>query len=604
MRKALIIDKSKSLVEELTGYFENQGILVQSCGDAIQGIQKIYENIPDIVICDSVLDEISGYEIAGLVKKDKDLKKIYFVIYSSMSDEKNSFYADDAKTDLYMSKMDLDPENLSFLCANVVNQNNDNSDKKELDIPSQEIIKNNLNSIYVDRTIKDYFNRSIFSLMSSVESLDHLIDSFFDFINESFAVNAASVLIDTRNNYSYFEKISSIIDNEYSENMYNEVKNHFIEKNSIEAMPQKDFYKRKFPNFKNSNEYFIKSGRGNLFTFFYNESYIILYIDHNFNNPDEYLYLSYVINAFDKMLRKVWVFNDEMTYAENMKYSFSKFIPEKIINDLLRKKTDEDLMIGEKRKIAVLFSHIRNFAEIEQKHSAEDTVNFLNSHFSIYSASIKKFGGNINKYINDAVFAMFGAPESYENNVERCLRASAEVLKIIRGPEKPGMVLSDYRIGIGIHEGDVIIGNIGSRDSFDYTGIGDNINLAARLESLNKYYDTDILISEEVKNSALSYDLPLCYREVDTIKVKGRTAPTTVYSVELENSYSEKFIEEYNKGVKMFRLGNWNLALGFFKIAYKENKKDRITEIYLKRCEDFIETPPEKWDGALKLDFK
>jgi adenylate cyclase len=200
---------------------------------------------------------------------------------------------------------------------------------------------------------------------------------------------------------------------------------------------------------------------------------------------------------------------------------------------------------------------------------------------------------------------MFGAPESYDNNVERCLQASIAILTILRNPNKPGIfVLEDYKIGIGIHNGDVIIGNIGSHDSFDYTGIGDTINLAARLESLNKYYNTDILISEDVKLLAAQYKLPVVYREIDTIKVKGRTAPTTVYSVELPDTFSEEFLRVYLKGVKMFRLGNWILAHAFFSNALSLLPEDTVTQLYIERCALFMNTPPENWDGAIKLEFK
>lgn len=605
-KKILIIDKSQCFISEVENFFSQNNVSVISTGSGLDGIKLVYQQQPILVITDSITDSINGFDFAKLIKAESKLKNTYIVIYSSVASTKNHFYADISRADLFFNKKDIEPENLMLLCSNVIENSDFIPSNNIKDIPSIDEITVQLDSMYNNFQMKDILNDSIFNLLSTVDSLDSLIDSFFLFMNKFFNIEAAALLLDNRNGFSYFFKSSPSISTDHKNNIFNEVKTHFSEKNNIKKLPERDFYIRNFLNFpENINNSKGKPG-ANLFTFYYRNRYIILYIGHTFTTGDEYLYLNYAVSQFDKMLKQVWTYHDEVAYSQSIRFSFSKFIPEKIIDDLMRKKTDEDLMIGEKRNIAVLFSHIKNFNEIEQNNSAEDTVNFLNNHFSIFSNCIKEEGGTINKYINDAIFAMFGAPESYENNVERCLRASIAVLKILRDPEKQKLFpnVKYYKIGIGIHYGDVIIGNIGSRDSFDYTGIGDNINLAARLESLNKFYNTDILISEDVKLNAEKYNLNVFFREIDTIKVKGRAAATTVYSVEAEDFFTDNFISHYMKGIKMFRLGNWNLALEFFKNAAAIYDDDRVTEIYLDRCKKFIKTPPENWDGALKLDFK
>ncbi|MBN1498721.1 MAG: adenylate/guanylate cyclase domain-containing response regulator [Spirochaetes bacterium] len=608
MKKSiLIIDKSECLFEDIKNFFTDRDIDVHHSVSSVEGIQILHKYLPELVIADTVIDCFSAFDIAKYLKQTAILKKTRIIIYSSVVSPKNFFYSQNSHADVFYNKKDIGIEKLCALCLDILESSSVKPPDAGREIPDRNKILTDMDSIYCDLMLKDTFNSRIFNLLSSVDSPDSLIENFFIFLNRYFHVKAGSILLDTRNDFMYYEKSTDKITTEERERIFNEVKSHFIEQNNLNSMPDKDFYRRRFSFFICDDGDCNSGIEGeNIFSFFYNGKYIILYIGHCFKTADEYTYLLYVISAFDKMLKQVWNYHEEVVYAGDIRYSFSKFIPEKIIDDLMRKKTDKELMVGEKRNITVLFSHIRNFNEIEQNNSAEDTVYFLNNHFSIFSTSIKNHGGTINKYINDAVFAMFGAPEGFENNIERCLLASIEVLNHLKNIDNsnPERSVIRYRIGIGIHEGDVIIGNIGSRDSFDYTGIGDNINLAARLESLNKYYDTDILISEEVKRTAAGYSLPVQYREIDTIKVKGRTTATTVFSVEPENYFSEKFMTSYNKGVKMFRLGNWNLALNFFMETLSIQPEDHVTKIYIDRCSRFSKNPPETWDGSVKLDFK
>ena len=285
---------------------------------------------------------------------------------------------------------------------------------------------------------------------------------------------------------------------------------------------------------------------------------------------------------------------------------FSRFVPSVVIEDLLRKRSAAALLTGEKRRIVALFSHVRDFSFYVEENDPKELVRFLNRHFSLYAKIIRKHGGFINKYIGDAVFAIFGAPVSHIDNARRALAAALEIEKelALLPPLELHYPAQGYRVGLGLNEGEAIVGNIGSRDSFDYTAIGDTINLAARLESLCKHYGTGVLLSDELRNALEAQHDPHQLRQVDRARVKGKQVATVFHTVYPEGRVDPEFDRCYRKGLKMFRLGNWTTALEFFDKGLELQSGDFLCGLYSQRCREFMVSPPEGWDGAITLGFK
>jgi len=292
--------------------------------------------------------------------------------------------------------------------------------------------------------------------------------------------------------------------------------------------------------------------------------------------------------------------------VENTFKVFSRFLPVVVIEDLLRKSEDASLLTGETRQIVALFSHIADFAEYEELNKPEDLVRFLNRHFSLYSRIIRKHGGTINKYIGDAVFAIFGAPTSYLDNALRALHAVTEIQEELSALSSMDLRLpaGGYRAGIGLNTGTAIVGNIGSRDSFDYTAIGDTINLAARLESLCKFYHVPMLFSEAFRDAARKDAPDLEFRLVDRARVKGKAQATAFYTLEPAEAGTDGFLSVYHKGMAMFRLGNWNTALDLFRQAADKRRDDYLVRLFIQRSEEYIRNPPQDWNGAVSLQSK
>jgi class 3 adenylate cyclase len=183
---------------------------------------------------------------------------------------------------------------------------------------------------------------------------------------------------------------------------------------------------------------------------------------------------------------------------------------------------------GEKRDLTVLFSDIRGFTSFSEKMAPAEVVNFLNTYFERMQGIIFEHKGTLDKLIGDAVMCFWGAPvESKDHPIRGVLTA----LEMVHAVEELRQVLvlpggAKFEIGIGLNSGPMVFGNMGSPNRFSYTVMGDNVNLGSRLESLNKYYGTRILISDTTFQAVK--DIVLC-RELDTIQVKGKSQAVTIY---------------------------------------------------------------------------
>ncbi|HUX12184.1 MAG TPA: adenylate/guanylate cyclase domain-containing protein [Spirochaetia bacterium] len=207
----------------------------------------------------------------------------------------------------------------------------------------------------------------------------------------------------------------------------------------------------------------------------------------------------------------------------------ARFLPKELVE--IVESSDVDLSLGGKATTAtVLFADIRSFTQFSEKRDPAEVVEVLNRYFSVMTAVIAKQGGMIDKFIGDAIMAVFGAPLPREGDAMRAVAAAGEMLSQLELLNREWA--SDGRpplaIGIALHTGTVIAGNIGSPDRMDYTVIGDTVNLASRLEGLNKKYHTGLLISGDTRDAAgSSADM----RFLGESEVRGREQPVRLYTI-------------------------------------------------------------------------
>ena len=265
---------------------------------------------------------------------------------------------------------------------------------------------------------------------------------------------------------------------------------------------------------------------------------------------------------------------------------------------------------GVKKPVTILFSDIRGFTTMTEKTDAVQLVAQLNEYFAEMVEIIQeKNEGTLQKFIGDAIMAAWGDTHTF-GNAEDAKRAVAAALAMRQGlvklnerwrenPERQQLAT-----GIGVNHGEVIYGNIGSKDRTELTVLGDGVNLAARLESATKQFHTDILVGEDAEK--LTRD-QFVYRTVDLMTVKGKTKPVEVFGLLSARSLPPPaWLATYHDAVKLYRAQKFSEAAKQFAAAQKEiGAEDFLCEMYLSRCAAYeISPPPADWDGSFTLSEK
>ena len=316
---------------------------------------------------------------------------------------------------------------------------------------------------------------------------------------------------------------------------------------------------------------------------------------------------TFAAKEMTRILESAIKMKGKLKFERNIRKALSRFVPEQIIDELVDgAETESKVGIGEKRDVAILFCDIRSFTNISECNKPEIVVGFLNRYFTTMCTIIKKHGGTVDKFMGDAIMAIFGAPVSYEDNSRRALAAAYEMREAVSKIPLEDLILPagmKFDAGIGIHYGDVIVGSIGSADKTDYSVIGDNVNLASRIEGLTKTYGTMLLVSGAVKDDIKSDEF--IYRHLDNVKVKGKEKPVPIYAVDHSiNDFSQNYRDYYDKAFALYTQGVWNLAREYFQKALDGCDGDKASALMVERCDEFIKRPPENWDGAIAYNTK
>lgn len=290
-----------------------------------------------------------------------------------------------------------------------------------------------------------------------------------------------------------------------------------------------------------------------------------------------------------------------------VKKAFGCYVSRDIVAELV--KDPEKLKLGgQTRDVTILFSDIRNFTTFSEQISADELGEFLNEYFTSMTSCIFEHGGTLDKFIGDAVMAFYGAPVPLEDHPEKaCLSAVSMVAELEKMNRKRlGQGKAPVRTGIGINTGTAKVGNFGSTERFDYTVVGENVNLASRLEGLSKTYNAAILISrytyDRVKETILC-------RLLDRVIVKGSQKPLEIYEVfGPRKTISEERIQlagSFEKALVLFWEGRWQEAEDLFKELSARFPEDGPTRLFTERVRQYRATlPPGEWDGVFRHTSK
>ncbi len=297
-----------------------------------------------------------------------------------------------------------------------------------------------------------------------------------------------------------------------------------------------------------------------------------------------------------------------MTVEKNkkmIKSAFNQYVQKELVDEIIEKP--ELLKLGgQKREMSVMFSDLAGFTAISERLTPEELVEFLNEYLTAMTDIIFKYKGTLDKYIGDAIMAFWGAPLHQPDHAKL---ACSSVIAMIRETDRLRDIwISEGKpkvhVRYGINTGPMVVGNMGSLERFNYTVMGDSVNLGARLEPANNMFSTTAMISqytyEHVKDDFFC-------RKLDLMAVKGKNEPVYVYELIAENRESEmieaykEIVSDFEKGLEAYYNQDWDKALSFF----RKHPDDGPSKTYIDRTENFKNNPPgDSWDGVYRMTTK
>lgn len=299
---------------------------------------------------------------------------------------------------------------------------------------------------------------------------------------------------------------------------------------------------------------------------------------------------------------------EDISQEKRMKTTLYRYMTPGVAEQVMA-QAEDSLMVGERKEVTILFSDIRGYTTLTENLGASEVVSLLNQYFETMVEAVFNHHGTLDKFIGDALMAVFGAPLPLENHAWLAVETALDMRRRLAIFNHRRIIASQpqIHIGIGISSGEVVSGNIGSHKRMDYTVIGDGVNLSSRLEGVTKEYACDIILSE--------YTYKLCcdriwVRELDKIRVKGKHEAVKIYELidtrnhPLEDSMQE-FLSHYQVGREAYLARDFQQAITNFELAQNIRPGDQAVTIHLERSHKYLtDPPPESWDGVHTMTTK
>jgi two-component system sensor histidine kinase ChiS len=285
--------------------------------------------------------------------------------------------------------------------------------------------------------------------------------------------------------------------------------------------------------------------------------------------------------------------------------AYNRFVPHEFL-EYLNKKNIIDVQLNDnvETEMTVLFSDIRSFTDLSEVMSPEENFKFVNKYLHVMGPIVRRNHGFIDKFIGDAIMALF-------DNADDGMTAAIEMLKALAdyNVEHQKTHHTPLSIGVGLHKGRVRLGTIGESGRMDGTVISDAVNLASRIEGLTKFYGVQCLISENIYHSLSAPDRHFI-RYVDRVKVKGKRVPVRIFEEFSADPWEiqEKkrlTLGDFEEATRLFTVREFARAKALFEKVLQELPGDKASKSYIARCDHYAKQElPEDWDGALDFDFK
>ncbi len=300
---------------------------------------------------------------------------------------------------------------------------------------------------------------------------------------------------------------------------------------------------------------------------------------------------------------------EDISQEKRMKTTMYRYLTPHVAEQVMALGEDA-LMVGERKDVTILFSDIRGYTTLTENLGAAEVVSLLNQYFETMVEAVFNYEGTLDKFIGDALMAVFGAPLPLtENHAWRAVQSALDMRHRLAEFNQRRIIQAQpqIRFGIGISSGEVVSGNIGSHKRMDYTVIGDGVNLSSRLEGVTKEYGCDIILSE------FTYQLcsdRIWVRQLDKIRVKGKHQAVNIYELISDrhtplDADTQEFLFYYQTGRSAYLSGKFTQAIACFETAKQIRPTDQAVDIHLERAANYQKTPPpDSWDGVWTMIAK
>jgi len=644
-KRILIIEDSDIFADMLMGFLNSFNYTLERAVNGFEGIKKIYTFLPHLVITDIEMPFFKGYQVTRFLKSRKNTKTIPIIMFTTLSGTKDRFWGSRAGADHYIEKS---PDNFKILGGSV---SDFLSVEREIDFAAIEREGKKINDETLIEIVNNLLDNHLFQttvigmlteLSNKAQSLEMTASGILELLHTVCEAEISAMMIRGSNGvlYVYAANYSGFTE---------ETANNFLEISSCDfhnLFPdfQASIKKiRRFPSGKKDqrspqsedlrNAEVCSSGKSMV-------SYITIPLSisgenfasvHIANSINDYFTpavldnINIFLGAASAVIANSLSMHELAQLQKNTRIAFARYVPADIMDELIYGSSKKTTM-SEHRNVTVLFSDIRDFTGISEHSQAQSVVDFLNTWFAKMGGEIISENGHIDKFIGDAIMAVFGGVQKLENSPENAIRAAVKMIAAMDVINNSGIILSanNINIGIGINYGECILGNIGFKNKMDYTIIGDTVNLASRIENLTKFYHYPLIVSEYVYEAAKTKFL---FRKIDNVRVKGKVKPVGIYSVysgfhgtdgkKLRSGETADIqsvprllinrdtLINYNKGLQVFNIREWKLAKEYFTKSLETDKNDFPSQLYLSRAIEYESAPPgDDWDGVFNLDNK
>ncbi|MCL2381991.1 MAG: response regulator [Treponema sp.] len=621
-KRVLIFEDSDVFADMLLEFLDGEGYETDRAENGLDGIKKVYHFLPELIVTDVEMPLFKGYQATRLLKSRAATRAIPVIMFTSLGESKDKFWGEQAGADCYIEKT---PENFKELSVRIrrLLQECPPADYEVIKREAKRITSDSLvemvNNLLDNKLFQTTLIGRLAELSAKASSLEETVKGVFTLLNNVCQAEMCSIMIkDTDNALVVYNANNS----GYTEAVAEDFK----------AVSIADFNTR-FSDYKvvskEVSDFFPPGGKDKKI-----ESYILIPLAssgedfatvHIGNSIKEYFSpvilenLAVFLSAAAPIAANALHVRQMEILQKKTRAAFARYVPVDVMDEII-KKTASQSSQSETRTVAILFSDIRGFTKISEKTPARELVNFLNAYFSLMGNEIIDEGGNIDKFIGDAIMAIFGAPKTLANAPVSAVRAALRMAKALARVETSGIALppEGFGTGIGVNFGECVVGNIGFQDKLDYTVIGDTVNLAARLEGVTKYYRQTVIVSENIFQAAKDHFI---FRKADSVRVKGKDQPVGLYTVyaawrtEADEETPAQLVidrealDQYNKGLTLYSMREWETAKEYFtsalSISEKAGAEDYLSSLYLARiAEHLTSPPPPDWDGTITMTEK